>query len=541
MNVAFKQKLFVIILCVGLLPLTAAVVVHTYTRNILGEKVFSPSSSNTGVTKQQVQEYFQSIQTQFQVISVVAFVLLSFIAFVVTRRVFENLGADPKTLSEAAKAIANNELDTDFENIKGEPLKGIYSDLQSIQKTHAALKEYLESNQKTVNESLRLNLALDSVSSNVMMADVNGDLIYINDAAVKMLDDGEKNIRMVLPDFSVKEILGKNIDLFHKNPSHQGKILNELMETYKNEINIGERTYVLTASPVIDKEGERLGTVVEWIDLTAELAVESEVEDIVILAKSGNFGERINESNKTGFMRNLAIGINALIKSVTDPIYEVQRVMKTLADGDLTQSMQGDFSGEFANLRDATNLSIKNLFNMVNAISQSAERIKATSSEISVGNVDLSQRTEEQSAALEETAASMEEMTSTVKQNADNAGQANQLAVAARGKAEMGGQVMTKAVHAMSAIDESSKQISDIIGVIDEIAFQANLLALNAAVEAARAGEQGRGFAVVAGEVHNLAQRSAGAAKEIKSLIKDSVQKVDEGSRLVDESGQMLE
>src|SRR6202023_1575640 len=157
------------------------------------------------------------------------------------------------------------------------------------------------------------------------------------------------------------------------------------------------------------------------------------------------------------------------------------------------------------------------------------------------GNANLSQRTEEQSSSLEETASSMEEMTTTVKQNADNAGQANQLALAARDQAEKGGSVVNQAVKAMSDINDASKKIADIIGVIDDIAFQTNLLALNAAVEAARAGEQGRGFAVVASEVRNLASRSAEAAKEIKTLIQDSVVKVEEGAKLVDQSGTMLQ
>jgi methyl-accepting chemotaxis protein len=161
--------------------------------------------------------------------------------------------------------------------------------------------------------------------------------------------------------------------------------------------------------------------------------------------------------------------------------------------------------------------------------------------EISSGNANLSGRTEQQSSSLEETASSMEEMTTTVKQNADNAGQANQLATAARDQAEKGGSVVGKAVRAMAGINDSSKKIADIIGVIDEIAFQTNLLALNAAVEAARAGEQGRGFAVVASEVRSLAGRSATAAKEIKDLIQDSVKKVEDGSVLVAQSGQTLE
>jgi len=174
-------------------------------------------------------------------------------------------------------------------------------------------------------------------------------------------------------------------------------------------------------------------------------------------------------------------------------------------------------------------------------INNSATSVLSSSHEIAQGNTDLSQRTEQQASSLEETASSMEEMTSTVRQNADNARQANQLAAGTREQAEQGGKVVSQAVTAMTGITESSNKIAAIIGVIDEIAFQTNLLALNAAVEAARAGEQGRGFAVVASEVRNLAGRSATAAKEIKELIEDSVVKVEQGSKLVDASGQTLE
>jgi len=178
---------------------------------------------------------------------------------------------------------------------------------------------------------------------------------------------------------------------------------------------------------------------------------------------------------------------------------------------------------------------------VVSRVKRVAADVHRGADEISAGNANLSQRTEEQSSSLEETASSMEEMTTTVKQNADNAAQANQLALAARDQAEKGGNVVSQAVAAMAGINDASKKIADIIGVIDDIAFQTNLLALNAAVEAARAGEQGRGFAVVASEVRSLAGRSATAAKEIKELIQDSVRKVEGGSVLVTQSGQTLE
>ena len=219
---------------------------------------------------------------------------------------------------------------------------------------------------------------------------------------------------------------------------------------------------------------------------------------------------------------------------------QASQVMSAVSDGDLTQTIDGDYDGSLGQLQEATNTSIDNLAGLVSQIRDSASSMSGSAREVAEANQDLSRRTEGQASALEETAASMEEMTATVDQNADNARQASQLAVGAREQAQGGGEVVEQAVGAMGAISESSKKIADIIGVIDEIAFQTNLLALNAAVEAARAGDQGRGFAVVASEVRNLAQRSAEAAKEIKALIQDSLEKVEDGSKLVNKSGDQL-
>ncbi len=229
-----------------------------------------------------------------------------------------------------------------------------------------------------------------------------------------------------------------------------------------------------------------------------------------------------------------ALYVNACI---TGPINQAVALARTVAAGDLTEEIDVTTTDETGQLLDALKTMSGNLSNIVGSVRAGTDTIATASSQIAAGSLDLSARTEEQASSLEETASSMEELASTVKQNADNARQANMLAVAASEIATKGGAVVAKVIDTMGAINDSSRQIADIIGVIDGIAFQTNILALNAAVEAARAGEQGRGFAVVASEVRNLAQRSAAAAKEIKTLIGNSVTQVDAGGKLVGEAG----
>ncbi len=224
-------------------------------------------------------------------------------------------------------------------------------------------------------------------------------------------------------------------------------------------------------------------------------------------------------------------------RSITRPLQQAAGSAEAIADGDLSRAIQVEGKDEAARLLQALSQMRNNLARIVGNVRQNADGVATASAEIATGNSDLSMRTEQQASALQETAASMEELSSTVKQNADNARQANQLAQSASTVAIKGGEVVAEVVETMRGINDSSKKISDIISVIDGIAFQTNILALNAAVEAARAGEQGRGFAVVASEVRSLASRSAEAAKEIKNLINDSVNRVEQGNALVDQAG----
>jgi len=285
----------------------------------------------------------------------------------------------------------------------------------------------------------------------------------------------------------------------------------------------------------------------------AAKAYESRVLSLLALERQAidDTGRAIDAANASGFNLRLTMAVLTLLvgglcsfligRSITRPLGQAVRVAETVAGGDLGTRIEVQSRDETGQLMHALRNMNESLARVVGQVRAGTDTIATASGQIAAGNHDLSSRTEEQASSLEETAASMEELTSTVKQNADNARQANQLAMSASEVAIKGGSVVSQVVGTMGSIHESSRKIVDIIGVIDGIAFQTNILALNAAVEAARAGEQGRGFAVVASEVRNLAQRSAAAAKEIKALIGDSVDKVEEGSKQVAEAGRTME
>lgn len=440
--------------------------------------------------------------------------------------------------NEIAKGIANGDLNQTVDITSKDEIGQLGSSMKVMIKN---LKRNIDETQQRADEASRIRMALDNVSSSVMMADNERNIIYMNFAADKLFSEAEADFRKELPDFQSDQLLGGSIDIFHCNPDHQASLLENLEKPIEAELLIGGRTMRIIANPVINPQGERLGTAVEWTERTAEVAVEAEVESIVAAAREGDLSRRIETHNKQGFFKELGVGINSLIEQVELIFQDLSEVMSKMAQGNLTRPVRGQYHGSFEVMKGNVNSTLDNLRGTLGELRESMDEMRTTADEISAGNNSLSARTEQQASSLEETASSMEELTSTVRNNADNAQQANQLAANARSKAEEGGTVVGQVVQAMDAINTSSTKIAEIIGVIDEIAFQTNLLALNASVEAARAGEQGRGFAVVATEVRNLAGRSATAAKEIKELIKESGEKVQLGAELVDKSGSTLE
>jgi len=486
------------------------------------------------------EEFERATQTQrssMQILvglAVLVTVLIAAFSYMFARSITEPLGAALRVADEIASGHLDNRIVANGKDQVAELMV-------ALDKMQTELKQRIELDRRLAAETTRIKVALDVSSNSVMVADPDGNIIYCNKAVLAMMRNAEADLRKHLPNFRADAIVGSNFDIYHRQPSHQRNVLASLTGIHRTEINVAGRFFALVACPILDEQGERLGTAVEWRDRTGEVEVEREVSSIIDAAANGDFSKRIDIGRMSGFFREISTGINNLLEANTKALTDVGAMFARLAQGNLTEKIEGDYQGMLGVLKDDANATVDNLEQIIASIKDATQAINTAAKEIASGNQDLSGRTEQQASSLEETASSMEQLTGTVKQNADNARQANELAGNAQQVAVRGGEVVTQVVDTMSAIQQSSSKIADIIGVIDSIAFQTNILALNAAVEAARAGEQGRGFAVVATEVRNLAQRSAAAAKEIKGLISDSVEKVETGNRLVDQAGRTME
>ena len=389
-------------------------------------------------------------------------------------------------------------------------------------------EERAEKERKTALENLAIRIALDSVTTNVMIADNQNHITYLNNSLNTMMTRNEDMIRKSLPNFNVRKLIGANIDVFHKNPAHQRSMLSALNSPLRTGIKVGELSFRLIASPVINEEGERLGTVVEWSDRTGEVAIENEISGIVGRASDGDFSDRIREDDKEGFLKTLAQNVNGLLPTTSVGLEDVGRVLKLLASGNMTQKITADYKGLFGEVKDDVNTTIDRLSDVIQEVRGNADSLTNAAREISKTSQSLSQGASSQAAGVEEVSASIEEMAGSIKQNSENSRVTDQIATKAAEEAKEGGRAVTETVNAMKAI-------ADKIGIVDDIAYQTNLLALNAAIEAARAGEHGKGFAVVAAEVRKLAERSQVAAQEIGDLATSSVKQAERAGSLLQE------
>jgi methyl-accepting chemotaxis protein len=399
-----------------------------------------------------------------------------------------------------------------------------------LQEQKAAAEKQLaqEREQRIASDNLRIRNALDKCSTNVMIADADLNIIYMNETVAAMMLRNETELRRVLPAFDARKLMGANIDVFHKNPAHQRGMLSALQGTYRTQIQVGGLYFGLNANPIVNAQGQRLGTVVEWADRTAEVNVEQEVAGIVQAAAAGDFGKRVAVQGKEGFFATLSQGMNQLLDTSEKGLTDVADLLAAFAEGNLTHRIDGDYQGLFGKVKDSANFTAENLTRVLGDVRNAADALTDAANQVSATAQSLSQAASEQAASVEETSAQMDAMSASIGQNSDNAKVTDSMATKASKEAVEGGAAVTQTVAAM-------KQIAAKIGIVDDIAYQTNLLALNAAIEAARAGEHGKGFAVVATEVRKLAERSQAAAKEIGTLASQSVMTAERAGKLLDE------
>jgi methyl-accepting chemotaxis protein len=423
--------------------------------------------------------------------------LAIFISTKIIKQLMTILGGEPAYVADLVRQISNGDLSSKVPLLPNDKSSLLYSITQ--------MREALN------NAIISVNITMNEIAQGDLNSRITGDF------------KGDYN--------KIKTGMNSSLEIIQIT-------LNEVIRV-TNAISNGDLKQQITGE-YHGAFGKTKDGVNQTVDTLNRLVVE--IDEIVHSgADCGDFSVKMTIDDKVGYGKRLAELINQLFGTTEKSLTDVLRVAETLAEGDLTQTIDADYVGAFAATKAGINSTVDHLKLLISEIKKTTEVVSKASQEISVSNLDLSNRTEEQAASLKQTAASMKELSTAVQQNTDDAKQANQLAEGASTTAKKGVEVVSNVVKTMATINESSHKIVDIITVIDDIAFQTNILALNAAVEAARAGDSGKGFAVVAVEVRNLAQRAANAAGEIKRLIDDSVEDISNGSKQVSQAGKTME
>lgn len=483
------------------------------------------------------QNALETISNQFKTNTTAMGVTIALILFLwsfsTSRSVIERLHRAAKLITDVSEG-KNIEVNAYSKNELGKIM-------QSIKMLGVKMRFEAAEDRREATEMRRIKLALDEVRLPVTLSNSENEFIYMNNAAYKMWQGISSEMAKRFPDFSVDSMYGGSLAQYFETEQDRTDFATPQEGGRQMLINLAGRKFRLTVFWVYDDRGIYVGRATQWKDVTAELAMQVQISQIVSAASEGNFKNRVEVLENEGFFKQLADGLNVLLSTCEQSYADMADIFDALSHGDLTHKITTQYEGEFETIKNNANHTVEKLTEIVEKIKNITSSLNNSSREIAQSSNNLSNRTTQQAHAIEETAASMHELTSTVEANTENANNANDFVIGASNVATKGVNVIHQVVSTMEEIHDSSRKIVDIISVIDGISFQTNILALNAAVEAARAGEQGRGFAVVASEVRSLAQRAASAAGEIKNLINDSVGKIEDGSKLVVNAGHTME
>lgn len=444
-------------------------------------------------------------------ISLAIAIIIVLLATAFAYLIISSITRSSKKILAVFASIGDGKFDNDISVTTNDEMGTMLNELKSLQ-THLGFN--LKDAQDKAVEASRIQIALSCASTNLMMADENNVIIYMNESVKEMFDDISEALTEAIPGFDGNNLMGQNIDTFHKSPAHQQGLLKDLKKTYTSKFTVGGIDLQIVANPVFSDDGHRIGTVVEWENQTEQNRVMNRLTDA---ANSGDFTTLDVGNSKDESYVSLANNINNVLKKTGDSIDDVVKALENLAQGNLDSYIKGDYNGVFGKLQNGVNSTLDKLTEVIQIAQRNSRTGVTTSGNLSTTASSLGAGSSQQAASLEEISSSMEEMSANIRQSADNAGQTEQIAQRVATDAAESGKTVEKAVVAMRSIAEK-------ISIIEEISRQTNLLALNAAIEAARAGEHGKGFAVVAAEVRKLAERSQKAATEISELSSVTVE-----------------
>lgn len=495
------------------------------------------------VSEMHLDEVLKPIDNLFWNISLITFILLVFItifALYFAKSIINPILKANLVLQKIAMGDFSEKLEIKGKDEISNILSQINITSQNISNTLKADKIDWVQLQESLKKADLLGNVISGTTTNFSICDNDFNITFINPALEKLFNAHINEFASVFPGFSTADVVGSSIDRFHKNPQQQRRLLKE-GSSYSAQISILELSIELNMIPIIDTRGEKIGTAVEWTNLTPQLTFNNEMQKVVEAASMGDLQTKGDISILNELYAPTMESTNQLLDIINAPIQEIKSVLSKVSGGDLSELADSSFKGEFGLLADSLNITIENLNELLTEVISSGNQISHGAKELAASTQTVSQGATESSASLEEITASMSEINSQTHLNADNSTIASKLSQTAKENTQRGNEQMKEMTTAMEGIDNASNDISRIIKVIDEIAFQTNLLALNAAVEAARAGVHGKGFAVVAEEVRNLAARSATAAKETTQLIETSIARVSTGINLTKESREGLD